>query len=76
MRWKHKLEKPDQRSRNQTFLSRELAAIDLDSPIEINADTSIWSDYDKLKAFYKEMGFHKFLENLEGTTESVVSYWV
>ena len=60
--------------REQAFLSRELATIDLDSPIEISLADTLYagSDYDKLKAFYKEMGFHKFLENLEGATEKVV----
>ena len=60
--------------REQAFLSRELATIDLDSPIKIGLEDTIYqgADYDKLKAFYKEMGFHKFLEDLEGVTENVV----
>src|SRR5574341_111140 len=60
--------------REQAFLSKELATIDLDSPIEIQLDDTIFqgADYDRLKKFYQEMGFQKFLEDLEGVTEKVI----
>ncbi|MDD3016528.1 MAG: DNA polymerase I [Lactococcus chungangensis] len=60
--------------REQAFLSKELATIDLDSPIEIQLDDAIFqgADYDRLKKFYQEMGFQKFLEDLEGVTEKVI----
>ncbi|GFH43519.1 DNA polymerase I [Lactococcus hodotermopsidis] len=60
--------------REQAFLSKELATIDLTSPIAIGLEDTIYTgvDYDKLKKFYQEMGFNKFLEELEGATEKVV----
>lgn len=60
--------------REQAFLSRELATIDLASPIEIGLEDTVYTgaDYDHLKKFYQEMGFQKFLEDLEGATEKEV----
>ncbi|GFH40371.1 DNA polymerase I [Pseudolactococcus insecticola] len=60
--------------REQAFLSKTLATIDLDAPIELTLDETIYNgaDYDKLKKFYQEMGFNKFLEELDGATEKPV----
>ncbi|MDR1605790.1 MAG: DNA polymerase I [Streptococcaceae bacterium] len=60
--------------REQAFLSRQLATIDVAAPVDISLEETAYTghDYGRLKTFYQEMGFQKFLEDLEGVTEKVV----
>lgn len=63
-----------ERDKAQAFLSKKLARIIQDAPIEIDlSDTEIKPiDYDKLRAFYREMDFRKFMAELPaGECESM-----
>ncbi|MDH6364202.1 DNA polymerase-1 [Enterococcus sp. PF1-24] len=56
------------------FLSKKLATINTEAPVEISIDSLAYEgkDLDKLVAFYKEMDFKKFLSNLDVPEEEVV----
>ncbi|MGO2083131.1 DNA polymerase I [Vagococcus sp.] len=51
------------------FLSKQLATIDIDSPIEVDVDSLAYSgkNLDKLIPFYKEMDFNSFLSKLDSS---------
>lgn len=53
--------------RQQAFLSKELATIQVDAPVEISLDALLYEgkDLDKLIPFYKEMAFKQFLSKLD-----------
>ena len=52
--------------RELAFLSKQLATINTDAPVEVNVDSLKYEgkDLDKLVPFYKEMNFKTFLERL------------
>lgn len=52
--------------RDLAFLSKDLATIDTDAPVEVELDSLAYhgSDLEKLVPFYKEMGFISFLKKL------------
>ena len=54
--------------KEQAFLSKTLATIDTQSPIEIGLDDTAFTgpDFEKLAAFYDEMGFVQFKNALGG----------
>ena len=54
--------------KDQAFLSKTLATIDTQSPIEIDLDDTAFTgpDLEKLAAFYDEMGFVQFKNALGG----------
>ncbi|WEV45280.1 DNA polymerase I [Streptococcaceae bacterium ESL0687] len=57
--------------RDQAFMSKELATIDLDSPIEISLKDTKYDgpDLEKLIAFYDRMGFKKFKDDVTSGQE-------
>src|SRR4051794_3341813 len=60
--------------KNQALMSKELATIERQAPIEVNLDTIAYEGFtrDKLVALFKDLGFHSLLDKLgEGpdTTE-------
>lgn len=59
--------------KEQAFLSKELATIKLDAPVEISIDELIYQgkDLDKLIPFFKEMDFKGFLNKLNVVEEEV-----
>lgn len=56
------------------FLSKKLATIDTDAPIEVSIDYLKYDgeDLDKLIPFYKEMNFRSFLDKLDVKTQDDV----
>lgn len=67
--------KPSKRKENlindkeKAFLSKKLATIEVNAPIEVELDSLIYQgkDVGKLIEFYKEMDFKKFLNDLDTT---------
>ena len=59
--------------KDQAFLSKELATIKLDAPVEISIDELVYNgkDLDKLIPFFKEMDFKGFLNKLNVEEEEV-----
>ncbi|MDK4449614.1 DNA polymerase I [Enterococcus casseliflavus] len=59
--------------REIAFLSKQLATIDVDAPIEVDVDKLKYEgkDLEKLVPFYQEMNFNSFLEKLQITAEPV-----
>ncbi len=53
------------------FLSKKLATIDVDAPVDVAIDSLKYEgkDLDKLIPFYQEMNFNSFLEKLNVVTE-------
>jgi DNA polymerase-1 len=53
------------------FLSKKLATIDVDAPVEVAIDSLKYEgkDLDKLIPFYQEMNFNTFLEKLNVVVE-------
>lgn len=59
--------------REIAFLSKQLATIDVDAPIEVDVDKLKYEgkDLEKLVPFYQEMNFNSFLDKLQITAEPV-----
>ena len=59
--------------REIAFLSKQLATIDVDAPIEVDVDKLKYEgkNLEKLVPFYQEMNFNSFLEKLQITAEPV-----
>lgn len=59
--------------KEQAFMSKKLATIDVDAPVEVNIDDLEYNgkDLDKLVPFYKEMDFKQFLSKLNVEEEPV-----
>ena len=52
--------------KEQAFMSKDLARIRQDAPIEVGIKDTEWSgiDYEKLESFYQQMDFNRFLSEL------------
>ena len=52
--------------KEQAFMSKDLARIRQDAPIEVDIKDTEWSgiDYEKLESFYQQMDFNRFLSEL------------
>ena len=59
--------------KEQAFLSKKLATIDTDAPVEVDIDSLAYQgkDLDKLVPFFKEMDFKQFLAKLDVVEEQV-----
>lgn len=59
--------------KEQAFLSKKLATIDTDAPVEVDIDSLEYQgkDLDKLIPFFKEMDFKQFLAKLDVVEEQV-----
>ncbi|MDA9462853.1 DNA polymerase I [Enterococcus mundtii 3F] len=59
--------------KEQAFLSKKLATIDTDAPVEVDIDSLEYQgkDLDKLVPFFKEMDFKQFLAKLDVVEEQV-----
>lgn len=70
---KSKLKENLIRDREHAFLSKKLATIDQDTPVEMSLDDLILEerDMDKLAEFYREMNFNSFLERLGHVEEDL-----
>lgn len=57
------------KNKEKAFLSRELAEIKIDSPVEINLDELVWKFFDKkiLAEFLKELGFNSLISRIPGS---------
>jgi DNA polymerase I len=68
----NKLKEKLEEFKNQAIMSKELATIERQAPVEIDLDTILFEGYtrEKVVALYKELGFNTLLEKL-GTDPSV-----
>lgn len=59
--------------KEQAFLSKKLATIDTDAPVEVDIESLAYQgkDLDKLVPFFKEMDFKQFLAKLDVVEEQV-----
>lgn len=59
--------------KEKAFLSKKLATIDTDAPVEVDIDSLAYQgkDLDKLVPFFKEMDFKQFLAKLDVVEEQV-----
>ncbi|WEV60779.1 DNA polymerase I [Streptococcaceae bacterium ESL0729] len=65
--------------RKQAFMSKELATIDLDSPVEVSLTETKFdgpADLENLIAFYDRMGFKKFKDDLESGQDLALNHEV
>jgi len=62
----NKLKEKLEEFKDQAIMSKELATIERQAPIEVNLDTIAYEGFtrDKLVALFKELGFHSLLEKL------------
>ena len=61
--------------KEQAFMSKDLARIRQDAPIEVDIKDTEWSgiDYEKLESFYQQMDFNRFLSELHQNQEAANS---
>lgn len=58
--------------REQAFLSKDLARIRQNAPIEVNIADTVWTgiNYESLESFYRQMDFNRFLSDLRCNSSS------
>lgn len=66
----NKLKEKLEEFKEQAKMSKELATIERQAPVEVSVETALYEGFEREKvvALYKELGFHSLLEKLGGDT--------
>mgnify|MGYP003574916590 CR=1 FL=1 len=69
----NKLKEKLEEFKDQAMMSKELATIERQAPVEITVENAAYEGFEREKvvAIYKDLGFHSLLEKLAGDTASI-----
>ncbi|MBS4216874.1 DNA polymerase I [Bacillus sp. FJAT-49711] len=70
----NKLKERLEEFKDQAIMSKELATITKEAPVEITVDELLFEGYDptKLSTIFKELGFNSLLDKIDGAEDSVL----